>query len=241
MYIGAMQVCINCRKVFCLLLLVLCAEGFCSCYAGKCICRFAPSTGYGTVPSGKHELYFGEPIGMSKPGYYIVLGNYMYDDKVRGTFFAYLPLSGNEAEVSFMQALVSGYYMDQWKADTLQAREKSIEKMHPQLQKACKKKTEFPEELVALMKTFFERNSMSIVGAWGGAEEGGLHIVRVDENQNRTFLDVLHLYYLERWFEPKELIKDYFTLYKGVKATLERISGVCKVVCNGYECSLEGF
>ena len=218
--------------VFFALILLLFGEGLCK-------CNFAKSTGFSTPHAGSYSLFFGDSLDMSKPGYYISLENTTnLGDNESGTFYGFMPLSGDLGNVSYARSLLPEILGPET-YKVIQAREEDIKAIRPQLKNACQKKLTFPEDLTALVKKFFEKNSMSIVSKWGTINLGGLHIIRIDESHNRTFLDIEHLKYLEECNVSNEFFQEYLTLYKEIRTLFERNMEQCKVVCIENDCKLE--
>ena len=218
------------RKI-CWLLPLLFSEGFCS-------CNFAKSTGFEYSLAGDYNVFFFFFIDTSKIGYHIILDSRAnLGKKKNGTFFGFMPLSGERIDVSFAQSVLP----DKLGPETyeiLNWRKQSLKRMRLQLKSICQKNIEMDKELALRIKKFFERKSMSIVPS-SGWFYSGLHIVRVDEKRNRTFLDMDDFRETGTCLELKNFIQEYFLLYDGVRSFFESNMEKCSIVCEEKDCKLD--
>ena len=170
---------------------------------------------------------------MSKPGYYIFLDeNRQWKN---GFFFGYVPLFEKNIDLSFVH-IIFPYEVPDSKGSLI-SRVKSLERKRLQIKNVCQKNITLSENLLQLIMDAFAKNSMSIVSS-SGVCYSGLHFVRIDENGNRAFLDMLSLHELEKCFEKSNFVELYMLLYENVEDFFVREMALCDIACEEFECGL---
>lgn len=132
-----------------------------------------------------YNRIYGETFVFSKSGYYVFVEK---EGMVDEFSFAYLPLSLDMAKVSYVPEIpyfTPGPSTNKW----LDCNSRLILKHKDRVKSFCEKETNVPDSTRILIEKFFNEYGTTDVGALGWGL-GGLHVVQIDKQNNRSYLHV---------------------------------------------------
>lgn len=132
-----------------------------------------------------YNRIYGKPLALSKSGYYIFVTKEGLIDEFS---VAYFPLNKAKATVSYVPEIpyyIPGPETGKW----LECNSKLILKHKDKIKSFCEKEMKIPDSTQNLISKFFEEHRETDVGSLGWGT-GGLHIVQIDEQNNRSYLHV---------------------------------------------------
>ena len=132
-----------------------------------------------------YNRIYGKPLALSKSGYYIFVTKEGLIDEFS---VAYFPLNKAKAKVSYVPEIpyyIPGPETGKW----LECNSKLILKHKDKIKSFCEKEMKIPDSTQNLISKFFEEHRETDVGSLGWGT-GGLHIVQIDKQNNRSYLHV---------------------------------------------------
>lgn len=156
-----------------------------------------------------YKRIFGDPITLSKSGYYV----FMEKERMIDEFsFAYIPLNSEKTKVSYAPEIpyyTPGPETGKW----LECNSKLILKHKDKVKSFCENEIDIPDSTRNLVANFFDEKRMSIVEGGFGFIGGGLFLVKIDEQNNRSYFHMPSSKSLEKDYERTGFISKYLKLY----------------------------